>query len=100
MLHVQRVQDLPDVIFALQGELDLTTLNVLRAEVEQLNLDQIISITFRLDGLEFIDSTGIGQLIGYYREFGKRNLPVHLVNNNQAIEEILEMIGVRKIMST
>lgn len=98
MLTVNIIQEAPNLILALEGALDLVTASVLRKRVDTLELNKIDSLTFALDGLEFIDSTGIGQLIGYYRYLATHNIPVYLANNNAEIEEILQLIGVREIM--
>lgn len=98
MLNVRITQGPPHVILALEGELDLTTSPILQAAVEKIEQDRVVSITFSLNGLEFIDSTGIGQLIGYYRSFALHQTPVYIDNDNPDIEEVLELIGVREIM--
>ncbi len=100
VLKVMITQGPPNVIFALKGELDLTTSRILRKEVEKIELDKVASITFSLNELKFIDSTGIGQLIGYYRSFAKQHTSVYIDNKNADIEEVLELIGVREIMET
>ncbi len=98
MLQVTITRGLPDVTLLLEGELDMATGDVLRDVVEMLDIEKVTSITFSLNGLDFIDSTGIGQLIGYYRFFAKHNTPVYIHNENADIEEVLELIGVREIM--
>ncbi|NLJ79717.1 MAG: STAS domain-containing protein [Firmicutes bacterium] len=98
MLSIKIINGPPHVALALEGELDLTSSAALQAAVEGLNLDETNSITFSLDGLEFIDSTGIGQLLGYYKSFSKRDLPVYIQNENEEIEGVLRLIGVREIM--
>ncbi|HHY10055.1 MAG TPA: STAS domain-containing protein [Firmicutes bacterium] len=98
MLSVKVVQDTPDVTLLLEGELDLGTGDLLREAVARVDLTRAASITFSLDGLNFIDSTGVGQLIAYYKSFAERNLPMRLANDNEAIEEVLRLIGVREIM--
>ncbi|NLK07321.1 MAG: STAS domain-containing protein [Firmicutes bacterium] len=98
MLKVKIAQNPPHVILALEGELDMATGSILEQVMEQIESRDLVDITFSLDGLNFIDSTGIGQLIGYYKVFAKRDIPVSIDNNNAEIEEILALIGVREIM--
>ena len=99
MLNVQIVQGLPHALIALNGELDMATGSTLETAIKKFQPCQVGSITFLLDELKFIDSTGIGQLIGYYKEYAKYDVPVYIENNNAEIEEILALIGVREIMS-
>src|SRR5690554_4343236 len=100
MLQVTMTKGLPDVTLVLEGELDMATGDILREVVDGLDLEKLNSITFSLNGLDFIDSTGIGQLIGYYRFFAKHGTQVYINNNNEDIEEVLELVGVREIMKT
>ena len=47
-----------------------------------------------LSGVSFMDSTGIGFLIGRYKSFQKRGIPVYLTNPSQSTDKILEISGV------
>lgn len=100
MLKVRINQEFPIVTLGLEGELDLSTGSILHEVITSMNLDGITSIIFSLDALKYIDSTGIGQLIGYYRSFAKQNCKMYIENENADIEEVLELIGVREIISS
>lgn len=100
MLKVTVVKDVPDAVLRLEGELDMSTGDLLREIVEGLNLGKLKSLTFSVSGLDLIDSTGIGQLIGYHKLLSQRKGRIHIENNNHEIEEILELIGVREIISS
>ncbi len=98
MLTITLKKNIPNIILSLKGELDLSTGDILQQVVDELELEKASTVTFCLNGLRFIDSTGIGQLIGYYKAFAKRNLPVFVENNNEDIEEVLELIGLRELI--
>jgi stage II sporulation protein AA (anti-sigma F factor antagonist) len=98
MLRVKVIKGVPEVVIALEGSLDMGTGEALQRAVDELNLNRIHSLTFSLSGLEIIDSTGIGELIGYHRALSQRNGRVYLENDNAEIEEILGLIGVREIL--
>lgn len=100
MLRVNLVEETPDVVLSLAGELDMMTGEVLKEAVDGLDLDRIRSLTFSLGGLSFIDSTGVGQLLGYYKRCVARKIWFHIENDNPDIEEILELIGIREVIKT
>ena len=99
MLKIETVQGPPNVLLALEGELDLTSAEILGKRLQEMDVNGVTSVTFSLDGLEFIDSTGIGLLLRYYKSSSQRNLAVYIENENEEIEAILSLIGVREIMS-
>ncbi|MDI9440426.1 MAG: STAS domain-containing protein [Limnochordia bacterium] len=100
MLKVTVVKGVPDVVIKLEGSLDMGTGHSLQRTVEELDLDRIHNLTVSLSGLDIIDSTGIGQLIGYHRILSRKNGRVLIENDNREIEEILGLIGVREILGS
>ncbi len=47
-----------------------------------------------LGGVSFMDSTGIGFLIGRYKKFSRYGVPVYVTNPSHATDRILQMSGV------
>lgn len=84
---------------SLAGELDEMTANFTRNEIdnilENLNFKQIV---IDLAELSFMDSTGIGILIGRYKKMKSKNIPIFICNPNNHIEKIFQMTGLYEIM--
>ncbi len=59
------------------------------------NFDQII---IDLSELEFMDSTGIGVLIGRYKKMKDKNIPIYICNPSTHAEKIFKMTGLYEIM--
>ena len=59
------------------------------------NFNQVI---IDLSELEFMDSTGIGVLIGRYKRMKSSNIPIYICNPNNHIEKIFKMTGLYEIM--
>jgi len=84
---------------SLDGELDEHT-----AEYTRVNLDQAMSqcraaqIVIDLANLRFMDSTGIGVLIGRYKKMKDRNVPIFISNPSSQAERIFKMTGLYNIM--
>ena len=84
----------------LAGELDEYTAAPLRTAIDDL-LDKNInvrSVVFNLGGLRFMDSTGIGMLIGRYKKLKRLNIPLYLQGAPVSIEKILQLSGLYGIM--
>ena len=72
-----------------------------------MNLDSLLKDICCLKNPEFImdfsevtfmDSTGIGVLIGRYKKLKTKNKPVYIMNPNNHIEKIFKMSGLYEIM--
>ncbi len=87
------------LIILLQGELDEHASLYCRTRLEklinELNFSEVI---FDLSELTFMDSTGIGVLIGRYKILKKMNKSVYVYNPNNQIERIFKMSGLYEIM--
>ena len=53
---------------------------------------------FDLSNVSFMDSTGIGFLIGRYKKFSRYGIPVYVMNPSLATDKILLISGVYTLM--
>ena len=84
----------------LSGELDEYTAQKAKTLLETLineNLNSSI-IIFDLSGLSFMDSTGIGLLIGRYKKLKQFNIPCFISGASVNIERVIELAGLYGIM--
>ena len=51
-------------------------------------------IVINLEGVRFMDSTGIGFLIGRYKKAARLNIPVSIENPDFAADKILNLSGI------
>lgn len=80
-------------------ELDHHHADVLRAEVELLiHIHHARNLVFDFEQTEFMDSSGIGVLIGRSRNLGYCNGVVYARNLNGRIEKIFNASGLGKII--
>jgi len=80
-------------------ELDHYQADILRAEVELLiHIHHARNLVFDFEQTEFMDSSGIGVLIGRCRNLGYRNGVVYARNMNGRIEKIFNASGLGKII--
>ena len=53
---------------------------------------------FDLSGVSFMDSTGIGLLIGRYKKLRQFNVPAYISGATVATEKVIELAGLYSIM--
>ena len=86
------------IIIRLIGEMDQETVGNLRVKLQELIAENNIkNIVFNLGKLEFMDSTGIGIIIGRYNQLKKKNGKIVLCNLNKNIEKIVLLCGLPRI---
>ena len=84
---------------SLSGELDEMCAGFTRNELDALlNSTTAKQIVIDLSELDFMDSTGIGVLIGRYKKIKANNIPIFICNPNKHIEKIFQMTGLYEIM--
>ena len=84
----------------LSGELDEHSVTEARAETDAI-IDENTSCSaavFNLAGVKFMDSTGIGFLIGRYKRLQKYGMGMYLENPNAGADKILALSGVYSLM--
>lgn len=85
-----------ELIFFLSGELDEYAASELRRLADATVDDHafVSRVTFDLSDMGFMDSTGIGFLIGRYKKCKRYSIPVYIRNPNLSADKILSMSGV------
>ena len=84
---------------SLNGELDEKTAEYTRLTLEHVMLNATAGqIVIDLANLAFMDSTGIGVLLGRYKKMKDRGIPIYISNPSVQAERIFQMTGLYKIM--
>ena len=83
----------------LSGELDHSAATGIRRELDAL-IDQtgVKRLIFDLNGLEFMDSSGIGLIIGRYKVMSRRGGSVAVSRCDARIDKVLRMSGLYQIV--
>ena len=89
-----------DILYImLIGELDECSANFARDYLDECLVEnRFNSVVFELSRLDFMDSTGIGVLIGRYKKMKNKNKSIYISNPSATIEKIFNMSGIFKIM--
>jgi len=81
------------------GELDECTASYTRNILDDAFSNYSFgSVVFELSELDFMDSTGIGVLIGRYKTLKQKNKNIFISNPSKTIEKIFNMSGIFEIM--
>lgn len=86
-------------VFALSGSLDLATAPTVRAALLEAAERGDHRIVVDLHGLEFLDSTGLGALIGAQRRAKEEGGEVRLTVADGQILRLLRITGLLKIFA-
>jgi stage II sporulation protein AA (anti-sigma F factor antagonist) len=87
------------VTVRLDGELDQDSATRIRQELDDLIADTHIKrLVLDMQGLTFMDSSGIGVVIGRYRTLSKRGGSVAVCGENAHIQRIMQLSGLYQIV--
>ena len=88
-----------NLIVKIRGEIDQHTTEQIRKTVEgEFGASDSKNIIFDFAHVGFMDSSGIGMLIGRYKEVSKGGGRVFAINIGPEISRIFDISGLRKII--
>ena len=82
------------------GELDECSASNAKNIMDKLLMDNLNTkkVIFDLSGLSFMDSTGVGLLIGRYKKLKQFNISSYISGASVATEKVIELAGLYNIM--
>ena len=88
------------VVEFLTSELDHHITNEVRDGIDNvLNSRPIKNIIFDFKNIRFMDSSGIGVIIGRYKKIANDGGKVSVINVNARVKKIFDLSGMNKIIS-
>jgi anti-sigma B factor antagonist len=81
------------------GEVDINSKATLKDELTQLSEQNPSDFVFKCDNLDYIDSTGLGVLISFYKTIKTNNKTVYFEKLKPSIQKIFSLTGLDKIFS-
>lgn len=94
-VNFDKEQDIWDV--NLDGEIDIYTANTLKEQLSVVSEDKISDIKINMQNLEYIDSTGLGILIGILKRLKQKDKDIYIVNIKPNVKKIFTITGLDKI---
>lgn len=88
------------VIEFLASELDHHITNEVRDKIDTiLDSKSVKNIVFDFKNIRFMDSSGIGVIIGRYKKISNEGGKVSVVNVNDRVKKIFNLSGMNKIIN-
>ncbi len=84
-------------LLAVSGEVDVATVPRLREQLHVLAAEGRNLIVVDLDGVDFLDSTGLGVLVGALKRVRSTDGELRLVCSQPRIRKVFEVTGLTKV---
>lgn len=88
------------LIVKLEGELDHHVAKTIRVELdEMISNKRSKNLIFNLEKMNFMDSSGIGVIIGRYKKLSKMGGKVAVVGVSEKVDKIFNLAGLYSIIN-
>ena len=95
------VRDAPDrVVVSLSGELDMASAPLLQTAVENAELAAKNVVVLDLQGLQFLDSTGLRVILAVRKACQERGQQIAVTRGSEQVERLLAVTGVGDHLQT
>lgn len=81
------------------GEVDIYTSPELKSKIYELIDEKNVGLVINGERLEYIDSTGLGVLMGIYKKLQEKNLTIKITNLKPNIYKLFDITGLNKIFN-
>lgn len=97
ILKFDNIED--KLIVELMGELDHHNASEVRNKIDDmLDRDNINKLIINFSGVSFMDSSGIGAVIGRYKKLSMKGGKLCITNLKPSVERVFELSGLFKII--
>lgn len=88
-----------DLYVIFNGELDQSVAEKLRPQLDKLlSSNTCRRVIFDMSSLHFMDSTGVGLIMGRYRKLKENNVALYITKANPQIDKVLKISGLYNII--
>ena len=84
--------------FKLVGEIDISNAHIFKKQIETALNEARQNIALDLSGLNYIDSTGLGVIIGAYGSIKKDGFEIKVLNPRDNVRKLLNISGLDKVL--
>ncbi|MEG1609492.1 MAG: anti-sigma factor antagonist [Clostridia bacterium] len=87
------------IVAVFEGELDESTSMAVKKKLDTaIEMMRVQNFIFDFEQLTFMDSTGIGVLLGRYKKLKQKSIQIFISSPNNCVDKILNMAGVYSII--
>ena len=87
----------PYTVLAVKGEVDVYTAPRLREKLVELVSQDKLQVIVDLEGVDFLDSTGLGVLVGGLKRLRSHDGDLGLVCSQPRVLKVFEITGLTKV---
>ncbi|MER2113650.1 MAG: STAS domain-containing protein [Solibacillus isronensis] len=95
-LQKRKIEDL--IHGFIEGEIDSHTAPILKGELEVIALSDGLVIELDLSKVTYMDSSGLGVLVAFYKRVIKENTSLKLINPSERIMRMFNITGLSQFM--
>ncbi len=81
------------------GELDIDSSTTLKERLHEILEEKMADVIVNAEDLEYIDSTGLGMLIGVIKTLKSGNKELTIVNPQDSVTKLFRITGLDKVFS-
>jgi anti-sigma B factor antagonist len=85
-------------VLQIAGEMDAYTAPILRERMRDLSADGVVHVIADMRQVEFLDSTGLGVLVGGLKRFREHGGSLAPVINKSGILKVLQVTGLTTVL--
>lgn len=97
-VNVQFREDGDLLLGYIEGEIDTYTAPILRDELEMIRITEGLLVELDLSNVNYMDSTGLGVFVAFYKRIVKENASLKLVNLSPRLTRLFEITGLSELM--
>ena len=99
-LQVELLEENSVQYFKVVGEIDAFTAPVLRERLASVENVQGLKAELDLSEVEYMDSTGLGVFVGFYKAVSSNGGHVKITGLNRRLNRLFEITGLNEIIDT
>ncbi len=83
----------------LMGELDIDSSTALKERLSEILEEKTADVIVNAEDLEYIDSTGLGMLIGVIKQLKSKGKELIIVNPQDSVSKLFRITGLDKVFT-
>lgn len=97
-VNVQFREDGYIVHGSIEGEIDTHTAPILREELDAIRVEDGMLIELNLSKITYMDSTGLGIFVAFYKKVTKENAQLKLIGLTNRLVRLFDITGLSDLM--
>lgn len=94
----RKILDSNIAVIKLAGEMDISSANLLKAEIKNLLAEEVLHIVLDLADLEFTDSVGIGAIVAGLTRTNESGGRLCAVAPSRPVKRLMDIVGLFQIL--